>query len=244
MSIWLDAVSCARVPEASLPALAMLRCQNDIQAICQGQHVWIRWHTGDEEVLRQVLPVPGVELYIQQDGQWFRAGQRLPVDAPPEGPMQSLDQLLVPERATPKEPSGITSQPVRLTLVRDGRVRATTALLCSVSALHDWAGGATTRQLVSLKAARCGSRVLLLGEKLPAVAEGVRLWGRQLLVPLGYRPQPALPASALVAAIGLREGEIALLLMGPRLEIEIVPEESFYTLTRAAARLAVAELRP
>lgn len=249
----LDAVCCARLPATALPALAVLRCRVGIQAIVEGAQVWLRWSAGDNVVLAQVLPVPGVELLYQHDGGWRQLGRRLPVVGPPAGPLQRLEALIVPERLTPLDPPAATHQRVPLTLVRDSQPRPASALVCSLATLHDWAVQATSRQLAALRGARAGERVLLLGEKLPLLPASVRLWGRRMLVPLGCRAEPALPESAWIEALGLGDEAIAILgqasAAAPDQEvaepqIDIVPADAVQTLSRAAVRLAWAEVRP
>jgi hypothetical protein len=132
---------------------------------------------------------------------------------------------------------------VRLGLAREGRERPATALCCPLAELDRWAEGATARRLTTLEAAYCpapggAARVLLLGERLPPLAGGERFWGRAVLAPLGWRPEPALGEAALRAALGLKDEEIALL----RPEgVEVVPRAAFRPLTRAGIRLALRE---
>lgn len=244
MTHTLSAVCCARLPAAALPALATLRCRPDIKAVLAGEHIWLHWHTA-EDVLRLLLPIPGVELFYMSDGLWYRAGQRLPVEPPPAEPAQRLDQLLVPDRIPVEEAPPPSHEPVRLALARDGRPRQATALVASIEALRRWAETATSRALAGLKAARYGERVLVLGAKLPLLEDGERLWGQRILVPLGFRMEPALPESVLAEVIGLHGDEIALLGSRPdSVRIDIIADDAFVTLSRAAIRLATAEVRP
>src|SRR5205085_762389 len=96
-------------------------------------------------------------------------------------------------------------------LVRDERPRAATALRCRVHELAKWADTATTGQLASVRGACCGSEVMLLGQRLPARVRGERFWGESLFLPLGFRHEPALPENALRDALGIGEGNIALI---------------------------------
>ena len=96
------------------------------------------------------------------------------------------------------------------------------------------------RRLASLRAARCQDRVLLLGPRLPLLPRSERFWGDGLLVPLGYRPEPDLPQTALREALGSRAEEILVLRQD---RVEGVPRAALQPLTRAGVRLACAEGR-
>src|SRR5262249_9797231 len=91
-------------------------------------------------------------------------------------------------------------------------------------------------RLAALRAACCQGRVLLRGERLPLLAGGERFWGERVLVPLGCRPEPELPESALREALALGDDELLLLGEGPP---EVVPEAALQPLTRARLRLAL-----
>jgi hypothetical protein len=85
-----------------------------------------------------------------------------------------------------------------------------------------------------LLAARAGGEVLLVGERLPPVP-GTRYWGRDVLAPLGWRPEPALGEAVLREALGLGEDELALLVEGG---FEVVPRAALAPLTRGGSRRA------
>src|SRR5262249_21002708 len=151
-----------------------------------GERAWLRWPEGDEEVLRQVLAVSGVELYERRDDRWHRHGQALPAfDLPAEGEQLPLFRVLVP---APVQTEGTPARttPVPLRLVRDDRPRPTSGLWCRVADLGPWADRALQAELEAVRAARCDDDVLLVGSRLPALPGG-RLWGARVLVPLGFR---------------------------------------------------------
>jgi hypothetical protein len=84
---------------------------------------------------------------------------------------------------------------------------------------------------------------------LPAIAGGGdRFWGKDLLVPLGYRTYPDLPERDLCESIGVGDDEIGLLRLaggaaddgGPAV-LAVIPAEAFEPLSRAAVRLALRE---
>jgi hypothetical protein len=89
--------------------------------------------------------------------------------------------------------------------------------------------------LAGLRAALGEGEVLVLGERLPPLLGGQRYWGRDVLVPLGQRPEPALAEGVLRAALQLGPDEVALL--SPE-GIEVVPRTALGPVTRAGVRLA------
>jgi hypothetical protein len=226
----------ASLPVDALPQLADVRTVAGIRVMILDERAWVRWDAGDEEVLRRILPIQGAEVFELRDGQWYRPGQRLPAfNLPEEKGARPLSAVLTPSPVEAQRVHPTAFERVRLVLVRDEKPRAATALRCSLEDLARWADGATSRQLTALEAAWYGDSVLLLGQRLPALAGCERFWGRTVLVPLGFRPEPVLPESALRQALGLQEEEIAVLGHG---ETEVVAREAFQTLTRAAARRA------
>jgi hypothetical protein len=239
MATPLDDVCCARLPLGALPALAPVRCLPGVGVTVDGERAWVRWAAGDGAVLRCVLPVLGVEMYVRHKGHWYRLGSRLPCSGVPDGAAAvPLDRLLVPgpvqaEFVLRPEPRTVT-----LRLVRDARLRSATALRCDLSALANWLDRATSARLAALRAARSGGQVLLLGHRLPPLADGERFWGERLLVPLGHRPEPGLPERALCEALGVSDDQIALLGADG---FEVLPRDAFGPLTRAGVRLALRE---
>ena len=239
----LDDVCCARLPAAALAHLGALRVRTDVRVLARGDELWLRWPAGDEDVLHRVLAVRGAEVFARRDGLWYRPGRSLPAFGVPDELPQTFLHLLAPEPVALEGRIGNPSySPVRLALTRDDTARPAAALCCALAGLDRWAEGATARRLAGLEAAYCPTagrpRVLLLGERLPPLPAGERFWGRSVLAPLGWRPEPALGEAALRDALGTQSDEIALL----RQEgVEVVPRSAFRPLTRAGIRLALRE---
>jgi hypothetical protein len=73
------------------------------------------------------------------------------------------------------------------------------------------------------------------GIRLPALADGLRYWGDDVLIPLGFRADPQLAERALRAAIGAGPDDVVVLDgEGP----ELIPRQAFRPLSRAGIRLA------
>ncbi len=239
----LDAIQCASVPAAALAALADLRREPGVVVTVSGDRAYVRWDSETGEVLRRVLPLAGVELYSRRGGLWYRLGHHLPNFGLPadEGESMPLHRAVTPTPVRPELPTSSLPRPVAWSLVRDGRVRETSALACGLDELGRWADMAPTARLVALRAAMAGDWVLLLGRPLPPIPGAARFWGGRILVPLGLRVDPELPEPALRGALGAGDDESLVLLTHEG--AETVPLRAFRTLTRAGVRLAL-EARP
>jgi hypothetical protein len=236
MALPLRDVNCASVPVDSLPVLADLRAGPGITVALADGRAWVRWESNDESVLRLLLPVSGVALYVFRDGNWHRFGRHLPAfDLPPSLDYRPLHQVLFPAPVLPVPSRPVRLRPLRLRLVADPRPRPTTALECTLAELARWAETVPELRLNQAWAAHCRGRVLVLGDRLPEVALGSRFWGESMLVPLGWRAEPDLPAGAVREALGLSEEELLVLDAGGA---EVVPRSAFEPLTRARVRLA------
>lgn len=234
-------VCLARLPLSSLAALAVVRALPGAEVRADGAWAWVRWEAGQDAVLRRVLPVAGAELYEAREGKWYRHGAHLPAfDVPDGGNFRPLHQVLFPAPVSPLPgPARRPWQPVRLGLVPEPHPRPARALECTGADLGRWVDRVPSARLKALGAARCGGRILLLGERLPPVA-GERFWGASVLVPLGLRPEPALPEAALREALGAGEDDLLLLRRGADgPEVEAVPRSALEPLTRAGLRLAL-----
>jgi hypothetical protein len=229
-------VSAAWLPAAGLAALGPVRDRADVRVLVDGDVAWVRWPAGRAEVVRCLLPVDGAEFFTRRDGQWFRFGRRLPTsEVPPSGEGRPVAAVLVPARFAPVAPV-LSGVPVGLRLVRGGGPKPTVALACRVADLAGWADTATTAELAEVRGAVSGDRAVLRGKVLPVVRLATRYWGSDVLVPVGFRPEPDLPAAAIRAAVGAADGEMVL--FDPD-GVGLIPLSAFAPLTRAGARLAV-----
>lgn len=235
---WRD-VSASRFPAAGLGALAAVRNRDGVRVLQQGETVWAFWPAGRVEVVRCLLAVPEVVFFARRDGNWFRFGCLVPTgDGPPDGEGQPIAAVLVPARFEPVALEPLALTPFRLTVVRGGTPKPAIALTCTVSELVKWADEATTAELAVVRAARCADRVILLGARLPALVGATRFWGKDVLVPVGFRAEPALPDEALREAVGVTGEELLVLDEGGA---EVVPRAAFEPLTRAGVRLGARE---
>ena len=149
--------------------------------------------------------------------------------------------------------------------MRDDRenVRPASALRCRLGPLADWAEHAPSACIESLSGAWCAEAevdpddaevlVLLKADtrpqteshpvgwgRLPALEGALRYCGDEVLIPLGYRPEPGLVERALREAVGAGPDQLVVLdETGP----ELIPQEAFRPLSRASIRLPRAARR-
>ena len=233
-------VSCACLPAEHLPALAQLRGCPGVVCRQLGENVWVRWEGNDEKLLERLLPIPGVTLYSWREGRWYRLGSVLPAfDVPAEGPVRPLHDLLFPAAIQPitlSAPARTSAQ--TLGLVADDQPRPATALIASLPELLAWADTVPTARLGKLRAAHHGKLVLVLGQHLPVLASGQRLWGQTVLAPLGFRLEPDLTENTIRAAFALKEGDLLLILQDGA---QVVKADILQPLDRAGLRKAALE---
>lgn len=240
MHCHLDEVCCACLPAASLAGLASLRVHAGLRVRVFGNLAWLWWRAGEEIVLQRVLALHGVKLFARRDGRWHRLGQHLPAfEVPDDEGARPLLHVLTPAPVL-AERGTLSFLPLTPRLIRDGRLRAASALCCTLTDLAGWAEQATSKQLAVLTVLRANERVLLRGERLPPLIAAERYWGRLILTPLGFRPEPEAAEGVLREALRLQNEEIALL--GGN-GFEAIDARRFQPLTRAGVRLALGEER-
>jgi hypothetical protein len=233
---WKD-VTAARIPVAGVAALGPVRHCGDVRVFPDGDRAWVRWPAGRADVVRCLLPVPGVVFLVPRGGAWFPFGSRLPTaDRPPDGDGLPAAAVLAPARFTAVEPGQVDAALVTLGVARGGEPKPATALACRLADLAAWADTATTAELRAVNAARAGDRVVLRGVKLPTVPTATRYWGDDVLVPVGFCPEPDLRADVIRAAAGAAADELVLL---DGSVAELIPKAAFTPVTRAALRLAL-----
>jgi hypothetical protein len=232
-----EGVTEARVPGAALPRLARLRDRADIRVVVADGVAWVRWTTSRADAVRALLPEPGVTFFRVVNGVRFPFGNRLPTsDAPPPDD-RPLASVLLPTAVVPTPPDDAPPPRVPLSLVRGGGPQPVTALLCSLESLRQWADTATTAELAAVSGVMSGGRAVLFGAKLPAIPDATRFHGTDVLIPLGFRLDPALPPSLVRKAAGATADEVVLLTADG---FDRIPLERAEPLTRAGLRLALA----
>jgi MoxR-vWA-beta-propeller ternary system protein len=249
---WKD-VRRARIPVDDVPVLAELRGQAGIRVMVAGEFAWVSWEPGldlmQDILLRRILPLEGAELYTERNGRWYRLGEHLPRFDMPAGDGSEwlpLERTIFLKPIEAVRARGSVNDPMSIRLVRDLATPGwpASALRCPLDAISAWAERATSAQLARLTGAwvgsgspeRPGAEALVIGPdgSLPLLPECLRFWGSDLLIPLGYRAEPDLPASAIRRAAGARADELAVL---DQDGLELIPRAIFKPLSRAGIRL-------
>jgi hypothetical protein len=185
--------------------------------------------------LEQILPLPDAVLFIHRDPHWYRFGCQLPsFDLPESAEYQPLYQVLTHAPFQAQKTPSLRCEPTVLALVSDDRERPTSAALYRLVPLTHWIEHVPTPRLKGIQAARCGNQVLLLGDRLPLLAESERFWGSDVLMPLGYRPDPFLPERALRDALAASKDEV---ILWDQDGVERIDRRAFAPLSRAGVRL-------
>src|SRR5262249_53759949 len=157
-----------------------------------------------------------------RDNAWYRHGRHLPAfGVPLDNEGQPLYRVLFPDTVQPHWPAGLKLELVLLRLARDDQPRKATGMFCALVELSRWTEMTPSADLAAVRAARADKGVMLLGPTLPALPRGERFWGDRLLVPLGYRPEPALPEKAWLEALGVGDEEI---LVRHTWGVEVMPQ--------------------
>jgi hypothetical protein len=252
-SHWTD-VGCASISVVDLPALSDLRRRPEIRVSIVGDRAWVYWQPGSEAardaLVRHIMPLPGVELFIERAGGWYRLGDHLPAFRvpPARGPNElSLQRAVLPKPVAPRRPEDRPPEPVPVRLVHDrrGQSRPANALRCRLATLATWADHATSAQLASVQGAWVEgpggaaeeAEVLVLGVpgRLPMLPLGLRFWGIDLLIPVGFRTEPDLPEPSLRHAVGAGPEDLVVL---DQDGFELISRRVFQPLSRAGIQLA------
>lgn len=247
-------IRCARMRIEDLRVLADFRGRLEIRVLIAGDRAWVCWPAGSEIVgpilSGRILPLEGVELFTERGGHWYRLGAHLPALDVPFRDLEEgieLDRVLIPGKLSAQRSAGRVMESLRVIVVPEeqGRIRPATAMRCSLAVLTRWAGQATSAQIERLEGAwlpatgetEADAEVLVRGlpGNLPHLRESTRYWGGELLVPLGFRPEPELPAGAIRAVVGAEDDDVVVL---DGAGIELIPGGAFRLLSRAAVRLA------
>ena len=220
--------ACLRVED--LASLADLRGRAQMWVTVTGDRAWVWWHADSDEmpdlVARRIMPLEGVELFTRTAGLWYRLGERLPAFGVPLGALAaglSLDRIVIPARIAAERPRSGLPERLAARVVRDdsGQNRPATAMRASIDELAAWADWATSSRLSCLRGAwralapgaEVEAEALVVGEPgaLPHLPRSRRFWGVDLLVPLGFRTDPELPASAIRQIVGAGQDELVLM---------------------------------
>jgi hypothetical protein len=242
-----------------LASLADLRGRARLRVTVAGDRAWVWWQADSdvipELVAARIMPLEGAELFTRTGGQWYRLGEQLPAFGVPLGAPAaglSLDRIVVPARISAERPERHLPARLAVRVVRDdSRMnRPAAAMRSSIDELAAWADWATSSRISRLRGAwrdhspgaEGQAEALVLGDPgaLPLLPGSTRFWGTDLLVPLGFRVDAQLPASAIRHIVGAGQDELVLM---DEDGYERIAEKAFQPLTRSGIRLARAGAR-
>ncbi len=247
-------VRCASLRVDDLRVLAEVRGRADLRVVVDGDRAWVRWQADSamitEVLVGRILPIEGVELFVERGGRWYRLGEHLPAFFVPFRNHEDgvpLDRLLIPEKLSAQRPERGLANRLDVGVAPDqrGEARPATAMRCELVTLAVWAEQATSYQLSRLQGTwrkasdgedgKADAFVRGGVGTLPLLPESVRYWGTDLLVPLGFRVDPALPEGAIRRVVGADEGDLVVF---DEQGFELIARDTFKPLSRAGIRLA------
>jgi GNAT superfamily N-acetyltransferase len=227
----------ARMPKERLSLLAPLRRLSSVRIVETAYDAWVVWEGDMPSVVRALLPAAGLMLYSRHNGVWRPFGAAVPdFEVPLIGEPIALHRAVLPAPISAALAPDFQGKRVMVTLVRDARPRPATALRCGLQAVIQWCDQATSHEIGHLRGAVCGERVWVFGDNVPPLPNGERFWGRRLLTPLGFRPDPDWPEATLRLAAVVDDDEILALTADGA---ETLPAAAVRPLSRAAVRRLV-----
>lgn len=229
----LDDCRAARVPREGLAVLAPLRHMTNVHVVELGHEAWVSWEGEMPSVVNTLLAIEGARLYRPSQSGWHLLDQSLPDFAVPHTQESlRLDRAVVPEPCIPVMLQAFRGERIPVSLTPCDRPRPTTALRCQRATLIEWCDRAPMAEIEAISGAWSGSKVWLRG-RLPALPDAERFWGERVLTPLGFRPEPDWPESALRQAAIVDDEEILVLTAE---EPEAIALSAFRKLSRASIR--------
>ncbi len=259
---WQD-VRCASIPVDDLSVLADLRREPGIRVTIADGRAWVCWDdepgpSAESEATRRILvtrllPRPGVEIFARSDGRWHRPGEHLPAFGVPVG--DGFDGVRAGPRDRARADLGGAAggrrprpgpAPDRARRGRTAPARRRAAMP-AFGARRLGRTGAVVVDRVDLRGvvSRADARRTGRGRgpaararrTAPRAADGLRYWGADVLIPIGYRAEPDLAERALRSAVGAGPDVLVVLdADGP----ELVPRQAFRPMSRAGIRQALA----
>ena len=226
--------------------LAALRLLAGVEVAVVGESIWVRGPVAERAAATAADRLPASARFaLLADGVLRPPGAsvpraRLPRDVTWVGLRSwievELPALLPPARSVERLP---------LRLVRGGAEAVPDAMLLGLDTWAQWAESAPAVRLAPLRFAAATAlaldglgpaQALVLGEPLPPLP-GVRLNSRAgILVPAGWRWEPAVSAATVRGLLGLRTDELALW-PDVHAPVSMVPAEAVVPASRSAARL-------
>ena len=197
----------ARLPEDSISILGHLRCLPDLDAVRNGDTIWLRGHGQPSGALRRV---PDLKLYqLDANGVLRRQGERVPFATLPEMKWSALTDFWELE-LPPTVFSANPPDPCEIRLEASDTVSNPSALVTEPSFLLALADDAPAIRLAAFCfAATNTKKVVLIGDTLPPIPGDRYVCTEMLYVRSGWTWTPHVPTP--IIRHGLRADEMVFL---------------------------------
>lgn len=228
-----------RLSRADAVRLGRVRHRTELEVCEAGADVWIRATAPAEDLLRELAGLPALQFSVLPDGQLVERGRSVPCGYLPEDPWSPLAEWM---RVALEVPAlGATATKVSVQLVRSANVERANVLL---AAFGDWKCYAVSAPQVRLDrlafAVNDAGWTVIRGEPLPSV-KGTRFVERAgVAIQAGWTWQPLVSSDILAAAIGIANGDLAL--MHADGSWDHLLDSDFVQASRAAVRQSSEEL--
>lgn len=234
------------VVDSACASLAAFRTSTALSACAAEQGVWVRLSHSNvakaDELLQTLHVATGAEVFqVTDDGQVIPVGRRVPTGILPTGPWKPLRELL--PVILPRAGFAAQRPPkAQLRLIRTDKAQEPAALVLELST---WVKFVTVTPAIRLSrwefAVSAQEQVLVRGAPLPAVPGAFYYDCDGILLPVGFRWEPAIPARSVQRMMGLAEGDLAIW-QGSNCAWQRLPGDKFVPALRANVRQTAFEL--
>ena len=230
------------VPGNSAPLLARLRPFSSLANLEAADEIWLRGSELDDALDRQLRLVPGARRpRVLEDGQTVPEGKRVPLGYLPKGTWVPFEQWLVIVLPTIRLARSV-AMPVRLSLVPSGQEREPSILETSMEVWHGFVAAAPQWRIDRWTfMADCKGRVLVRGIPLAPIPGTRCVVEDDVAVPAGLTWSPPLDVRTLRQALGLVNGQVALL--NPDGSWDRIEADDWVRASRSAARATIEVLQ-
>ena len=224
----------ARLPWEWSQSAAALRDRSDIEAASHDGDLYLRPGRGTElDTFRQRLP--RAEFFAVHQGRLRPLAARLPVARMPKLQWHPLAELL-PVMLPASRAVSVSPPAIRPTLVRSHAVRPIGGVLTTPAELLAYVDSVPIVRLAGCELAVDADRVLVVGERVPAVRGRRLAVDDNVAVEAGWAIDPAIATATLRGLVGAGGQDVVLATADG---IDVVAADRFVPLTRATAKLSL-----
>jgi hypothetical protein len=200
------------LPVTQLAALGELRLRPGLEIALVGGTLWLRGGALDQTLYEALRQLPGFTGWRVHDGRRLcRWDRKVPEAVLPQLPWKALSEMLQ-VAIHPGVAVGLLTERATLRLTRSAEERPASVLLTSWEDWTHWAITAPEVRLARLRfAVETRGRAVVWGSPLPPLPGFFFAEEKGIGIPCGWACEPAMPAPALRAWLGLAQGDLALL---------------------------------